>query len=136
MKLNPIGLASAAALFTGVWAGHVAVRTIEARIRKLWPPVIFFLALGLILEFLSLCSENDLLSAILGILGITAVWDGFEFVRQEKRVKKGHAPANPENPRHAVFLSAAGSNATRNDLLKREPVGRKVDPVEAQELVQ
>ena len=40
-----------------------------------------------------------------GILGVTLLWDSFEFWRQQKRVIKGHAPANPDNPRHARILA-------------------------------
>ncbi len=52
-------------------------------------------------------------------LGITALFDALEFRRQFRRVKQGHAPANPNNPRHAPWL--AEGKATTADLLKREP---------------
>ncbi len=79
-----------------------------------------FILLGLALLILSGASWNPPYSAALGILGITCLWDALEFVRQQKRVRKGHAPANPANLRHARFLSENPS-ATREDLLKREP---------------
>jgi len=44
-----------------------------------------------------------LVSTILGILGITLLWDALELVRQAQRVKIGRAPANPANPRHACL---------------------------------
>jgi hypothetical protein len=49
--------------------------------------------------------------------------------RQQKRVLKGHAPANPENPRHAAFL--AQGKGTTEDLLEREPQGKPVSPAPA-----
>jgi hypothetical protein len=44
-------------------------------------------------------------------------------------VAKGHAPANPANPRHARLLAAGG--ATTVDWLARHPVGRAVGREEA-----
>jgi hypothetical protein len=61
-------------------------------------------------------------ATVLGILGITLLFDSFELVRQQKRIMKGHAPANPDNPRHAKILREYPS-ATTLDLLKREPMG-------------
>jgi hypothetical protein len=60
----------------------------------------------------------------LGIVGITVLFDALEFRRQFKRVKKGHAPANPHNPRHAPLL--ASGQATAIEWLDREPAGRCV----------
>ncbi len=82
--------------------------------------------MGLIVEFLSLSTVNRPLSTVFGILGITLLFDAFELTRQQKRVKKGHAPANPNNPRHAKFLADPGSHATTLDLLKRDPIGQPV----------
>jgi Domain of unknown function (DUF4491) len=134
MSINPIGLTATLSAFFGIWLGHVSVRLIERNANQLWPPVLIALILGLALEALSLSTVNRLLSTATGILGITILWDALEFVRQEKRVKKGHAPANPSNPRHAQFLAECPS-ATTLDLLKRNPVGRQVNPNEAIRLV-
>ena len=90
--------------------------------------------LGLTLEVCSLSTVNRLLSTAAGILGITFLWDALEFVRQEKRIKKGHAPANPFNPRHAQILANYPS-AIAIDLLKRDPIGRPVASDEAIQLV-
>ena len=65
---------------------------------------------------------------------MTVLWDALEFTRQHRRVVKGHAPANPSNPRHARIL-AEHSNATTLDLLKRDPLGRQVYPDEAIKLI-
>jgi len=134
MELNFIGIIAAASAFLGIWLGHVSVRAIESRVRKLWPAVVIALVLGLALETWSLITDNRLLSAALGILGITVLWDALEFVRQEKRIKKGHAPANPSNPRHTRILAEYPS-ATTLDLLNRNPVGRSVDTEKAIQLI-
>ena len=132
MELQWVGLVAAAATFFGVWFGHVAVRKIEARSEKLWVPIVATLALGLGLEIWSLLSADLLLSTATGILGVTLLWDSFEFWRQQKRVIKGHAPANPKNPRHARIL-VESQTATTLDWLNRDPVGR---PISAEEAIQ
>lgn len=134
MELNITGLVAATSAFLGIWLGHVSVRIIERNAKKLWPPILSALTLGIALEACSLLTDYRLLSTAFGILGITILWDALEFVRQEKRVKKGHAPANPSNPRHAQILAEYPS-ATMLDLLKREPVSRPVAPGEAIQLV-
>jgi hypothetical protein len=100
----------------------------------LWPPILISVFLGLALEIYSLITVNRLLSVASGILGVTVLWDALEFVRQERRVKKGHAPANLSNPRHARIL-ADYPEATTLDLLKRAPVGRQVTSDEAIRLI-
>lgn len=134
MELNFTGLIAATSAFLGIWLGHVSVRAIERKATKLWPPILIALALGLTLEIYSLSTVHRPLSAASGILGITILWDSLEFVRQEKRVKKGHAPANPHNPRHARILADYPS-ATPLDLLNRDPIGDSVAPDEAIKLV-
>jgi len=134
MEINLIGITAALAAFLGIWLGHVSVRFIERNVKILWPPILVALALGLVLEIWSLFTDNWLLDTAFGILGITILWDALEFVRQEKRVKKGHAPANPSNPRHAQIL-AEYLSATTLDLLKRDPIGRPVTPDEAIQLL-
>ncbi len=112
MNLNWMGLVAAVAAFLSIWFGHVAVRKIEFISQTIRLPSIVFAAVGIIFEWLSL-------SIVFGILGITLLWDALEFTRQQQRVTKGHAPANPLNPRHARILSKY-STATHLDLLKRE----------------
>ena len=131
MDLNWIGPAAALATFTGIWAGHVAVRKIEAAAVSLKIPVLLFSLAGLALEAAAFLCSDRLLAAALGILGITLLWDAFEFLRQQKRVIRGHAPANPANPRHAGILSQYPT-ATTKDWLKREPSGRRAAPGEAE----
>lgn len=134
MELNLTGVAAALAAFFGIWLGHVSVRSIERKLKNLWLPVVLALVMGLALEVYSLSATHRLLSTVSGILGVTILWDSLEFVRQEQRVKKGHAPANPNNPRHVRILAEYPS-ATSLDLLKRDPVNRPVNPEEAIRLV-
>ena len=125
--MNSIGVVAALTAFLSVWFGHVAVRKIEFISRTIWIPTSIFAGLGLLTSFLSLFTVNRPLSTVFGILGITLLFDAFEFTRQQKRIKKGHAPANPNNPRHAKFLADTSLHATTLDLLKRDPVGQPVN---------
>ncbi len=119
--MNTVGLVAAVAAFCSIWFGHVSVRKIEYRSRTLWLPVGLFVLVGAALEWASLMAHTLEASAALGIVGITLLWDALELVRQQRRVRKGHAPANPRNPRHAAFLAEPGSRATTANPLKREP---------------
>src|SRR5689334_618903 len=102
MEMNFVGLASAAATFLGVWIGHVSVRKIERDVERIWIPAAIALTLGIGLELASFQADSLIVSTICGILGITLLWDSLELqYRQPRRVMKGHAPANPHNPRHA-----------------------------------
>ncbi len=132
--MNTLGLVTAISTFFGIWWGHVGVRVIERRTVRLWKPIGGAVLLGLALETLALLTPSRSLSAAAGILGVTVLWDGFEFLRQEKRIKKGHAPANPKNPRHARILAQSPA-ATSLDLLNRDPLGRPVTLEEAVALV-
>ena len=130
MEMQAIGLVGAAATFFGVWFGHVAVRKVEFKIERLWIAMAAALVIGVSLETWSLLTGSKLLAAAAGILGMTFLWDSLEFWRQQKRVIKGHAPANPDNPRHARIL-AENQDATTLDLLNRDPVEHPVSPQEA-----
>jgi len=134
MEINFVGITAALTAFLGIWLGHVSVRAIERNAESLWLSIAIAIVLGLALEIYSLSTINRLLSTATGILGITILWDALEFVRQEKRVKKGHAPANPSNLRHAKILAEYPS-AIVLDLLKRDPIGRPVAADEAIQLI-
>ena len=134
MEINTLGLTAAITAFLTIWIGHVAVRKVEAEARDIRLPMFIAIALGLITEYCSLITNNLSLKTTLGILGITLLWDAFEIYRQQNRIKHGHAPANPNNPRHAKIL-AEYSTATTLDLLKRDPIGRSVSPEEAPKLI-
>jgi hypothetical protein len=124
MELNFVGLAAALATFFGVWWGHVSVRKIERETVNVWIPTAIALVLGMGLWIASTLTASLPLSAASGILGVTLLWDALEIaIRQPKRIKHGHAPANPNNPRHAKIL-AEYPTATTIDLLDRDPIGR------------
>ncbi|MEW6400729.1 MAG: DUF4491 family protein [Chloroflexota bacterium] len=121
MTINTLGLIAAATAFITIWFGHVAVRKIEFVSPTIWLPTVIFSVLGIFTEYCSLITDYLSLKTALGILGITLLFDAFEFTRQQRRIRKGHAPANPNNPRHARILAEPNSHATTLDLLKREP---------------
>ncbi len=125
MTLDWIGVVAAAATFFGIWFGHVGVRKIEAVSPTIWLPTVIGLALGLALEAGALLADNLYLSGALGIVGMTVLFDALEFSRQHKRIAHGHAPANPNNPRHARLL-AESKSATTINWLDRDPVGHPV----------
>jgi hypothetical protein len=132
--MNWIGLVAALTAFFSIWFGHIAVRRIEAISPTIWVPTTIFAALGLTVEILSLSIVNRPWSVALGILGFTLLFDALEFTRQQNRVKKGHAPANPNNPRHAKTLIEYPA-ATTLDPLKRNPIGHVVSTDEANQLI-
>ena len=119
--MNLTGLVTALSTFASIWLGHLAVRKIEFHAVQLWPPILGAGLLGLACLGLSLASPSPLASPALGILGVTFIWDAYEFQRQDRRVRRGHAPANPANPRHAAYLRAG--RATTANLLQRGPGG-------------
>jgi hypothetical protein len=120
------GLWMALATFLGIWWGHVGVRWLEAQSVRIGPPAAVLIVLGIGMNVYSLFAPNLTLAGVSSIIGITLLWDAFELFRQQKRIVKGHAPANPNNPRHARIL-AASPHATLEDLLDREPQGRVID---------
>ena len=120
--INSLGPIAAFIAFFSIWFGHVAVRKIESISPTIWIPSTIFAILGLFCEWLSLKAPSLQIATIFGILGITLLFDAFEFTRQQKRIMKGHAPTNPGNPRHVKILKEY-SSATTLDLLKREPMG-------------
>ena len=123
MEINWLGPAAAAATFFGVWLGHVSVRKIEREVERVWIPAALALLLGIGLIIASFLTSNLTLSAVCGILAVTLLWDALELtLRQPNRIKHGHAPTNPDNPRHARIL-AAYPEATTLDLLERDPRG-------------
>ncbi|MBI5952410.1 MAG: DUF4491 family protein [Chloroflexi bacterium] len=124
MEMNFVGIVAALATFFGVWMGHVLVRKIERETVRLWIPICTALLLGTGFGVFSLLTPSLILSAAGGIFAVTFWWDALEFVRQQNRIKHGHAPANRNNPRHAKILEKY-PEATTFDWLDREPRGRK-----------
>ncbi len=112
--MNLLGLITALSTFLGIWLGHVSVRSIERRAENLWLPIATALVLGSVFEMWSFFTLSRSLSAATGVFGITLLWDALEFVRQEKRIQRGHAPANLQNPRHMRILEEYAEATTEN----------------------
>jgi hypothetical protein len=104
--------------FLTIWWGHVLVRIVHYYFGMKLAPVIF--VSGLLLLLGSTQTGSDLLSAALGIVGLTLLWDAFELHRQELRVRQGHAPLNPSVHREAAGLLAASLNASLTEEERRE----------------
>lgn len=117
--LQTSGLWLAIATFLSIWWGHVGVRWLEAKCADIRLPMIVLIIVGLLLNLVALFSANVTIGGVCSVVGISLWWDAFELVRQDRRVRHGHAPANPQNPRHARYL--AEGRATIHDPLDREP---------------
>ncbi len=68
--------------------------------------------MALILAALRLPERS--LSMVCGLTGMALLWDVLELPRQARRVRIGHAPANPKNPRHAAILAALQIQASKS----------------------
>ena len=79
-----------------IGVGHVLVRKLNYHFGTKPAPLAFLLGLSAMAA--SLFTDHNILSGIFGILGVTTLWDGYELIRQEERVRKGIAPANPNRP--------------------------------------
>ncbi len=105
IELQLAGPALAIVTFLTVWWGHVLVRITHYHFGTRPAPAIFLA--GLLCLLAATQSNNDFLSAVFGIVGLTMLWDAFELHRQESRVRQGHAPLNPRVHREAAGLAAA-----------------------------
>jgi hypothetical protein len=114
LELQFAGPVLALVTFLTIWWGHVLVRVVHYYFGTRPAPLIF--VLGLALLFAGTQTWHDLLSATLGIVGLTLVWDAFELHRQELRVRQGHAPLNPRVHKEAAGLLAAQLAETMGDV--------------------
>ena len=105
MELQFAGPILAVVTFLTVWWGHVLVRITHYYFGT--KPAPLLVGLGLLTLLVSTQTRMDVVSAALGIVGITLVWDAFELHRQEARVRLGHAPLNPRVHKEAAGLLAA-----------------------------
>jgi len=96
MSLQWAGPVLAAITLGTIGFGHVAVRKVNYLYGTKPSPHVFIL--GLLILYFSLKASNDILSASLGIIAVTFMWDAYELIRQEERIRRGHAPANPNRP--------------------------------------
>ena len=105
MDLQVAGPILALVTLLTIWWGHVLVRITHYHFGTKPAPAIFLG--GLLLLLASTQTSGELLSATLGIVGLTLVWDAFELHRQERRVRLGHAPLNPKVHRVAAGMAAS-----------------------------
>ncbi len=105
LDLQLAGPILAVVTFLTIWWGHVLVRITHYHLGTKPAPAIFLG--GLLLLLTSTQTSSDLLSAALGIVGLTCIWDAFELHRQERRVRMGHAPLNPRVHRIAAGIAAS-----------------------------
>ena len=96
MTIEWAGPVLAAVTVVTIGLGHVMVRKANYLFGTVPAIPLFFLGAGILTA--SFFVSSDLLSAVLGIVGVTTVWDGVEVIRQENRVRRGHAPENPKRP--------------------------------------
>lgn len=91
--MNWAGILLGAAAFVLIGAFHPVVIKAEYYLgRKCWW---MFLIAGLICAVISLLIDNLVLSSIVGVLAFCFFWSILELFEQEKRVKKGWFPENP-----------------------------------------
>jgi Domain of unknown function (DUF4491) len=105
VALQIAGPVLAVVTFLTIWWGHVLVRITHYHYGTKPAPACFLG--GLLLLLGSTQTRSDLLSAALGVVGLTLVWDAFELRRQELRVRQGHAPLNPRVHRVAAGMAAS-----------------------------
>ena len=86
MSLGWAGVVLALVTFATIAVGHELVRRLHRRYGT--RPAVPLFALGAAVLLAGLLSNNDLLSAALGITGVTLIWDGVEIYRQEGRMKR------------------------------------------------
>jgi hypothetical protein len=105
LPLQLTGPILAVVTFLTIWWGHIMVRIVHYYFGVRPAPIIF--GAGLLLLLISTQVSVDVVSAGLGIVGLTMLWDAFELHRQEARVRQGHAPLNPRVHREAAGVLAA-----------------------------
>lgn len=91
--MNFEGIVLGAAAFLSIGLFHPIVVKAEYYFGKecWW----LFALVGLALAGLSLFLTNTILSAVSGVVGFSCFWSVWELFQQEKRVKKGWFPSNP-----------------------------------------
>ncbi len=86
----------AAATVATIAAGHTLVRRLNWHFGT--RPALPLLTGGIAILAMSLFVESNLLSGLLGIVGVTTIVDGVEIRKQERRIREGRAPMNPRRP--------------------------------------
>ncbi|MBN2341584.1 MAG: DUF4491 family protein [Deltaproteobacteria bacterium] len=100
MTLEWAGLVFAAATVVTIASGHHLVRKVNYHFGT-WPAIPLFV-IGAAVFAASFLVSSDIVSGLLGIVGLTTLVDGVEVIKQEKRIARGHAPMNPNRPVKSV----------------------------------
>ena len=93
MSVEWTGVVLSAVTVATIGFGHVMVRKVNYYFGTKPVPLVALAGIAILAS--SLLTTSVLVSGALGIVGITTLWDAVELFRQEKRVRKGHAPRNP-----------------------------------------
>ena len=96
MNIEWAGTVFAVTTVVTIAAGHHLVRKLNYHLGT-WPAIPLFV-LGAAVFGASFTISSDILSGVLGIVGLTTVVDGLEVIKQEKRIARGFAPMNPKRP--------------------------------------
>ncbi|MDO4745326.1 MAG: DUF4491 family protein [Bacillota bacterium] len=91
MNIHGIIIGLASFLLIGIFH-PIVIKTEYYLGARVWP---IFLIAGLLLIFISFFISNIIFSCIIAIAGFCSLWSIGELKNQEKRVKKGWFPANP-----------------------------------------
>jgi putative membrane protein len=94
MDINYIGIAVGAVTFLVIGLFHPLVIKAEYYWgKRSWTA---FLIAGLAFLALSLCSANEYVSIVAGVVSFSSFWSILEIFEQVERVKKGWFPMNPK----------------------------------------
>ncbi len=114
--INWVGPLLGVICLLGVWSGHILVRKLDFHLAKVRPVAVFMGLLGCCTILSTLWISNTILAGILGVAGMILFFDAIELFLQEKRVRIGHAAANPANPRHQKILQSSNDSVIYNPL--------------------
>ena len=111
LNLQWIGPVMTLLTFVTIGLGHVAVRKLHYEFGT--RPIPAVAAVGLAVVLASTLVEEQTLSAVLGITGLTILWDALELFRQEQRARRGHAPVKPS--RHHLYPQQRDDERNRRE---------------------
>lgn len=96
--MNPYGILVSVICFVCIGLFHSIVIKAEYYFSSgCWP---IFGILGIVFLGISLWTQNEIISAIMGVAGCSCLWSILELKEQEKRVEKGWFPKNPHRGRN------------------------------------
>jgi sulfite exporter TauE/SafE len=94
LQLTYYGIVFGLIMLVSTGLGHIIVIKGEYHFGFKVLPV--FLLVGVASVFVSLVTENNLISGSLGIFGVTFLWGIHEVIKQRERVEKGWFPKKIE----------------------------------------